>query len=236
MTRTNRVLIVLTSHDQVGDTGDRTGYYVPEAAHPWQVFRAAGFQVDLVSVRGGTPPQDGLDPADPVQRDFLADPGIAAQLADTRRPGDVDPADYAAVFYAGGHGTMWDFPDNPELARLGSEVHAAGGVVAAVCHGPAALVGLTLPDGTPLVRGRQVTGFSNAEEHAVGRAGVVPFLLEDRLTELGGHYRSAPNFQAHVVTDDRLVTGQNPASATGTAEAVVRVLTGPTAAAHAHQG
>ena len=221
---TRSVLIVLTSHRPLGDTGRETGFYVGEAAHPWKVFTDAGFTVDLVSVAGGVPPQDGQDADDPVQQQFLADERIAAQLADTRTPADVDPAAYDVVFYAGGHGTMWDFPDDTRLAAVARDVYEAGGVVAAVCHGPAGLVNVTLSDGTYLVEGRRVSAFTNEEEAAVGLTDVVPFLLQTRLEERGAKHSGAPNFAVHVVRDGRLVTGQNPASAAGVAEAVLEAL------------
>jgi putative intracellular protease/amidase len=188
------------------------------------VFTDAGLSVDLVSVAGGVPPQDGRDPDDPVQQEFLADERVAAQLADTRTPADVDPADYDVIFYAGGHGTMWDFPDDTRLATLARDVYEAGGVVAAVCHGPAGLVDVTLSDGTHLVEGRRVSAFTNEEEAAVGLTDVVPFLLQTRLEERGAKHSGAPNFAAHVVRDGRLVTGQNPASAAGVAEAALEAL------------
>ncbi len=221
---TQSALIVLTSHRTLGDTGRETGFYVGEAAHPWKVFTDAGLSVDLVSVAGGVPPQDGRDPDDPVQQEFLADERVAAQLADTRTPADVDPADYDVIFYAGGHGTMWDFPDDTRLATLARDVYEAGGVVAAVCHGPAGLVDVTLSDGTHLVEGRRVSAFTNEEEAAVGLTDVVPFLLQTRLEERGAKHSGAPNFAAHVVRDGRLVTGQNPASAAGVAEAALEAL------------
>jgi dienelactone hydrolase/putative intracellular protease/amidase len=221
---TDRVLLVLTSHDRLGDTGRGTGFYVPEAAHPWRVFADAGYQVDLVTVQGGRPPMDGLDAADPVQQAFLSDPRISDQLAATRRPDQVAAADYRAIFYVGGHGAMWDLPHDPALAALARDIYQAGGVVAAVCHGPAGLVDLTLSSGQYIVDGRNVAAFSNDEERAVGLTEVVPFLLADRLVERGARYSNAGNFQPHVVVDGRLVTGQNPASATGVAEAVVRTL------------
>jgi putative intracellular protease/amidase len=215
-----RALIALTSHDKLGDTGRGTGYYVGEAAEPWEVFRAAGVEVDLVSVAGGEPPVDGLDADDPTQRDFLATAGVT----DTRRAADVDPDGYDIVFFAGGHGTMWDFPDNPHLARIAATVYERGGVVAAVCHGPSALVDLKLSDGRHLVAGRRVAGFTNDEEAAVGLTEVVPFLLADRLTEAGAEHVPGPNFTEQVVADGRLVTGQNPQSARATAEAALRAL------------
>ncbi|MET8583009.1 type 1 glutamine amidotransferase domain-containing protein [Streptomyces collinus] len=224
MPRTQTVLIVVTSHAELGDTGRSTGYYMPEVAHPWRVFTEAGYRVDLASVRGGRPPASGTDLTDPVQKAFLDDPGMSAKLADTLRPEDVDPAGYDAVFFAGGHGTMWDFPGQPELSALARDVYEAGGVVAALCHGPAALVGVRLSDGRPLVEGRRLTAFSNAEEAAIGLTGVVPFALQTALEELGGKHEAAPEFTAHAVRDGRLVTGQNPASATDTALATVAAL------------
>ncbi|GIH89532.1 type 1 glutamine amidotransferase domain-containing protein [Planobispora siamensis] len=219
---TKRILTILTSHDRLGETGRSTGFYVSEAAHPWQVFRTAGFEVELASVAGGEPPQDGYDPADPVQKEFLEVYG--ERLRKTPRVADLDPAGYDAVFFAGGHGTMWDFPGDGDLAGFARSVYENGGVVAAVCHGPSALVNLTLSDGTHLVAGRRVAAFTNAEEEAVGLTGTVPFLLQDALTERGALHSSAPDFEPHVVRDGRLVTGQNPASATGAAEEVVAAL------------
>jgi putative intracellular protease/amidase len=224
MTRINKILIALTSHDRLGDTGRSTGFYLPEAAHPWKVFTDAGYDVDLVSVRGGKPPVDGADTSDPIQRAFLDDAKIAAQLAATPRPQDIDAADYDAILYVGGHGTMWDFPDDQALAGLARDIYEADGVVAAVCHGPAGLVNIALSDGTHLVDGKNVAAFTNGEEAAVGLTDVVPFLLQSALEERGAKHTGAPDFEAHVVVDGRLVTGQNPASATGVAEAVVKTL------------
>jgi len=217
-----RVLIALTSNHRLGETGRPTGFYASEAAQPWAVFTDAGYDVDLVSVQGGQPPVDGRDDGDPDQKAFFA--GYADALRDTPTPGQLDPARYRAIFFAGGHGTMWDFPADEGLARLGRAIYESGGVVAAVCHGPAALVNLRLSDGTPLVAGKRVAAFTNSEERAVGLDGVVPFLLADALVERGAEHVAAPNFVANVVRDGRLVTGQNPASARGVAEQVVRAL------------
>jgi putative intracellular protease/amidase len=215
-----RVLIALTSHGELGDTGRSTGFYVSEAAHPWAVFTDAGYQVDLVSVAGGRPPVDGQDDTDPDQRAFLA----AATLGTTHQPAELDAADYDAVFFAGGHGTMWDFPDATGLAQLAAGIYEGGGVVAAVCHGPSALVNLRLSDGSYLVDGKRVAAFTNQEEAAVGLTEVVPFLLADALTAHGAIHVPAPDFTEQVVVDGRLVTGQNPASARGCAEQVVKLL------------
>ncbi|WP_033442169.1 type 1 glutamine amidotransferase domain-containing protein [Saccharothrix sp. NRRL B-16314] len=228
MSEQKKILIALTSHERLGDTGRTTGFYLPEAAHPWRVFTEAGYEVDLVSVRGGNPPRDGVDPSDAVQTRFLADEVVAGKLAATPTPAEVDPGQYAAILFAGGHGTMWDFPDDSALAGVARDIYEAGGVVSAVCHGPAGLVNVTLSDGTPLVAGKRVAAFTNAEEQAVGLDKVVPFLLQSRLEERGAVHVPADNFAANVVVDDRLVTGQNPASATGVAEAVVRELASTT--------
>ncbi|MBB6344767.1 putative intracellular protease/amidase [Nonomuraea muscovyensis] len=216
---TRRVLIALTSHDDLGGLRS-TGYYVPEAAHPWKVFRDAGFEVDVASVRGGEPPQDGYDAGDPDQVAFLT----SGAADGTPRLAEVDGAAYDVVFYAGGHGTMWDFPQDPDVARVGREAYENGGVVAAVCHGPAALVNLTLSDGSHLVAGKRVAGFTNSEEKAAGAADVVPFLLADALKERGARHEGAGDWEPHVVVDGRLATGQNPASAAPLARRVVELL------------
>jgi putative intracellular protease/amidase len=216
---TNTILIGLTSHGDLGGLRS-TGYYLPEAAHPWRVFTDAGYTVEFASVAGGEPPVDGADLSDPVQKEFTEQ----VSLATTPTFGDLDPAGYDAVLFAGGHGAMWDFPSDPALASFARDLYERGGVVAAVCHGPAALAGLTLSDGTPLVAGKRVAAFTDSEETAVGLTEVVPFLLQSRLEELGAKHTGAADWQPHVVTDGRLVTGQNPASSTGVAEAVVAVL------------
>jgi putative intracellular protease/amidase len=223
-TTSKKILIVLTSHGDLGGTG-KTGFYFSEVAHPWHVFRRAGYQIDLVSPQGGEPPRDGVDVSDPIQQQLLDDPEMSRKLTETWRPDQVNPQDYAAIFYAGGHGTMWDFPDDAGLAGLARDIYEAGGVVAAVCHGAAGLLNITLSDGTYLVAGQEVSAFTNDEESAVGLTRVVPFLLQTALEERGAKHAGAANFQPHVSVADRLVTGQNPASATGVAEQIVMVLT-----------
>lgn len=219
-----KILIALTSHSELGNTGRKTGFYLPEAAHPYAVFTQAGYTVDFVSPLGGEPPVDGVDLNDPLQRAFWEDADVRAKLQNTLRPANVNPADYAAIFYAGGHGTMWDFPDNAELAAIAADIYEQEGVVAAVCHGPSALVNIKLSDGSYLVAGKTVSTFTNEEEAAVGLTEVVPFLLESRLRERGAQITKAPNFAAHTAVSDRLLTGQNPASATPLAEQVLAVL------------
>lgn len=224
MTRTNKILVVLTSHSQKGSTGQKTGAYLPELTHPHAAFRAAGYDVDFASVRGGEVPLDGVDRKDPVNAAFLDDAALVTKLHTSLSPAQIDADAYDAIFYAGGHGTMWDFRDEPTLAKVAARVYERGGVVGAVCHGPAALVNVTLSSGRPLVEGKRVAAFTNDEERAVGLAEVVPFLLADALVEKGATHVPAANWAEQVIVSDRLVTGQNPASAGGVAEAMVQVL------------
>jgi putative intracellular protease/amidase len=224
---TNTVLFALTSHDKLGDTGRSTGAYAPEIAHPAKEFTAAGWSAEFVSVDGGQPPLDGIKPDDDTTRAFLNDPDVRAKLASTRTADQLDPADYRIIYFVGGHGTMWDFPKASDLGELAGRIYAAGGVVAAVCHGPAGLLAVTTPDGTPLIAGRTVASFTNEEEAAVGLSGVVPFLLETALTEQGATHRKAPKFAEFAVADGRLVTGQNPASAAKVAQLALGALQTP---------
>lgn len=222
--QSKRVLIVLTSHDTLGDTGKETGFYLPEVTHPYKAFEKAGFEIDFVSPQGGKAPMIGVDLQDPLNKAFLDAPAKVAQVENTLTPAQVDPTRYDATFYAGGHGTMWDFPDNEQLVQIAATIYERGGVVGAVCHGPAGLVNIKLSDGTYLVAGKTVASFTNEEEAAVGLSEVVPFLLESSLIERGANHTKAGNFEAYVVVSDRLVTGQNPASATGVAEQMVKLL------------
>jgi putative intracellular protease/amidase len=217
---------VLTNHGELGATGRATGFFLSEATHPHKVFREAGYAVDFVSPKGGLAPMDGIDRNDAINAAFLADAALVAQTRRTTPIGDIDPTSYGAIFFSGGHGTMWDLPDNPEVKALIRSVYERGGVVAAVCHGPAALVDVQLSTGEFLVSGKKVSAFTDEEEVAVKLDTVVPFPLETSLRERGAQFVEAPNFEPMVAIDDRLVTGQNPASATGVAEAVVRLIEG----------
>ncbi|MBF2001641.1 MAG: type 1 glutamine amidotransferase domain-containing protein [Synechococcales cyanobacterium M58_A2018_015] len=218
------VLVVLTSHNTLGETGQDTGFYLPEVSHPVDVFDRAGLTVEYVSPKGGKAPMIGIDRADPLNAAFLDNPAKMAQIENTLHPSQVNPSAYAAMFYAGGHGTMWDFPKTPDLDRIAAHIYEQGGVVGAVCHGPAGLVNIQLTNGDYLVAGKVVACFTNEEEVAVELADVVPFLLEDKLIERGATVAKAPNFQEKVIVSDRLVTGQNPASAAGVAEQMVMLL------------
>ncbi len=218
-----RALIVLTSHGQLGNTGRKTGFYLSEVSHPYKVFTDAGLEVDFASPKGGAAPMDGVDRNDPTNAAFL-DGDALKRTQTTLKTSAVDPSRYQAVFLAGGHGTMWDLRADAGLQSLTAKIYDAGGVVGAVCHGPAGLVDVKLSDGSYLVAGKTVTSFTNEEEDAVELTAVVPFLLETALTAHGAKFVGAPKFKAHVVVSDRLVTGQNPASAAGVAEAIVKAL------------
>jgi len=218
------VLMVLTSHAQLGDTGKPTGFFLGEVTHPLEVFEKAGLTVELVSIKGGEPPVDGLDLDDPVNARYWNDPAFRAKLSATKRLADVNPTDYAGVYFSGGHGTMWDFPDDEAVQRAARELYEAGAPVGAVCHGPAALVNVKLSDGSYLVSGKEVSAFTNDEEEKVGLTKVVPFLLATKLEERGAKHRAAPDFEKQVVAGGNLVTGQNPASAAGVAEKMVEML------------
>lgn len=214
------VLMVLTSHGVKGASGEPTGFYLGEVTHPLAVFDAAGIAVEFASIQGGEPPVDGLDLDDATNARYWNDPRFREAIRSTARLDDMDPMKYSAVFYAGGHGAMWDFPVSPAVQQVTRALYEDGGVVAAVCHGPAALVNVTLSNGEHLVAGKRVSAFTDDEERAVKLDGVVPFLLASTLTERGARHQPAPNWTAQVVVDGRLVTGQNPQSATGTAQAV----------------
>ncbi|WP_069707189.1 type 1 glutamine amidotransferase domain-containing protein [Burkholderia seminalis] len=218
------VLFVLTSHATKGSTGEPTGFYLGEVTHPLAELDAAGIPVEFASILGGEPPVDGLDLTDKVNARYWNDSAFRDALRHTQRLGDVDASKYAAVYFAGGHGAMWDFPGNPDVQKVTRAVYEAGGVVGAVCHGPAALVDVTLGDGTYLVAGKNLSAFTDEEERAVQLDRVVPFLLASTLTQRGAHHHPVPNWTAKVVVDGRLVTGQNPQSASGVGAAIRYLL------------
>lgn len=221
--------MVLTSHDRLGDTGRKTGFWLEEFAAPYYVLREAGARITLASPAGGQPPLDPKSDEPDAQTDatrrFAADDAARAQLAATRKLDELSAADFDAVFYPGGHGPLWDLAESRHSVGLIEAMLAAGKPVAAVCHAPGVLRHAKAPDGTPRVAARQVTGFSNAEEAAVQLTAVVPFLVEDELKRLGASYSAAPQpFAEHVVRDGLLITGQNPASSAGAARALLAAL------------
>ncbi len=223
-----KALIVVTSHGKMGDTGKQTGYYLPEVAHPYAALIEKGIQVDVASPQGGKAPVDpkSIDLKDPINKAMWETKATRAKLDNTLKLSELDPAQYGAIIFAGGHGTMWDFADDKDIQRLSRQIYEKnGGVVAAVCHGPAALVNVTLSNGQPLVKGKNVAAFSNDEEAAAGLTKVMPFLLETALIEKGANYSKAALWAKHVMVDGHLVTGQNPASAKGVGEEVGKLLT-----------
>lgn len=212
-----RVLMIVTSNARMGEAGKETGLYLPELAHPYEVLRTAGHTVVIASPRGGEAP---IDP-NSLSEDLK---GYVPLTRNTIALAEVQPEEYDAFLVVGGHGTMWDLPDDRHVQRILPEALDAGKVVGAVCHGPAALTRLKGKDGRSLLAGKRVTGFTNDEEAAVGLTQTMPFLLEDALRRAGGSYVKAGNWQANVVTDKNLVTGQNPASARGVGEAMARLM------------
>lgn len=219
-----KILFVVTNHEDLGNTGRKTGFYLSEVTHPHRVLTEAGYKIDFVSPRGGKAPMDGVKLEDPINTAFLDNQERMREIEKTLRPDQINPRDYAAIFYAGGHGTMWDFPDNRELARIANAIYERGGVVAAVCHGPAGLLDVKLSNGKYLVEGKTVASFTNEEETARELHQVVPFLLESKLIERGAKFSKVGMWQPLVVVSERLVTGQNPASAEGVGKAIVKLL------------
>ncbi len=217
-----RILMVLTSHDRLGDTGEQTGFWLEEFAAPYYAFKDAGVELTLASPKGGRPPRDPKSTQDDFVTDatrrFDADPAAQAALDATLPLEEVDMDDHAALFFPGGHGPLWDLAEDSASVELIQDFLAMDRPVAAVCHAPAALLMAKNREGSPIVADRRVTGFSNTEEEAVGLTEVVPFLLEDRLRELGGLYEKGDDWQSYVVEDGPLITGQNPASSEATAK------------------
>jgi len=228
-----KILMVLTSHDQLGNTGRKTGFWLEEFAAPYFVFRDAGVQLTLASPKGGQPPIDPKSDAPENQTDAMArfkrDPAAQRALSQTIKLADVKAEDYDSIFYVGGHGPMWDLVDNPLSIALIEAFYNSGKPVAAVCHSPAVFHKVTYK-GAPLVKGKRVTGFTNGEEAAVQLTHVVPFLVEDELKRVGGLYEKAADWQPFSIIDGRLITGQNPASSTSAARALLNVLTAKKAA------
>ena len=222
------ILVVLTSHDQLGDTGRKTGFWLEELAAPYYAFHDAGATLTLASPRGGQPPLDPKSDEPDAQtegtRRFQSDADAMKALANTRKLSEVAIGEFDAVFYPGGHGPLWDLAEDPASIGLIEAAVRAGKPVGAVCHAPGVLRHAEGVDGKPLVAGKRVTGFSNSEEEAVGLTEVVPFLVEDVLKANGGHYSQGADWASHVQTDGLLVTGQNPASSADAAKALLSLL------------
>ncbi|WP_296143678.1 type 1 glutamine amidotransferase domain-containing protein [uncultured Flavobacterium sp.] len=218
-----KILFVVSSHDKKGETGEKTGYYLGEVSHAWEVLKE-DYTIDFVSPEGGKPPVDGFDLSDAVNKKFWEDAVYHNKIDHSMKPSEVNPNDYVAIYYAGGHGAMWDFADNAEIAQIATKIYENNGVVGAVCHGPAGLVNIKLSNGKYLVDGKKVNAFTNEEEVAVKLEKVVPFALETKLIERGAKFEKSGLWQEHVTVDGRLITGQNPQSAKGVGEAILKEL------------
>jgi putative intracellular protease/amidase len=222
------ILMILTSHDKLGNTGHKTGFWLEEFAAPYYVFKDSGAAVTLASPKGGQPPLDPKSSAPDAQTDatrrFAKDELAQNALAATMPLAQISVGEFDAVFYPGGHGPLWDLAEDTSSIKLIEHALLAGKPVAAVCHAPGVLRHVKAPDGTSIVYGKRVTGFSNTEEEAVGLTKIVPFLAEDMLRDNGGQYEKGPDWGVHVVTDGLLITGQNPASSEQAAVAVVELL------------
>lgn len=231
-----KILMVLTSHDTLGNTGRKTGFWLEEFAAPYFVFRDAGVELTLASPKGGQPPIDPKSDLPENQTEamerFKKDEVAKKALSQTKKLRDMRSTDFDSIFYVGGHGPMWDLVDNPDSIKLIEAFYNSGKPVAAVCHAPGVLHKV-MYQGAPLVKGKRVTGFANSEEEAVQMTKVVPFLVEDELKRLGGLYEKVPDWQSLSIVDGRLVTGQNPASSTASAQDLVKLLSSPQFASRA---
>lgn len=207
-----KILFVVTSHSELGNTGRKTGFYFSEVAHPYFVL-SRDYEIDFVSPLGGVAPSEGYDPADPISKSLNDSPVFQNKISHTMKPSEVVPSDYVAIYYAGGHGVMWDFPDNTELADICAKIYEAGGVVAAVCHGPAGLINVKLSDGSFLIDNKRLNSFTNTEEALVEMSDIVPFPLQTKLIEQGCTFELRKPWTNFTVADGRLLTGQNPMSA-----------------------
>ncbi|PWF48989.1 type 1 glutamine amidotransferase domain-containing protein [Massilia glaciei] len=222
------ILMVLTSHDRLGDTGKKTGFWLEEFAAPFYIFKDADAHITLASPKGGQPPldpkSDEPDAQTEATRRFKQDPAAQQALAATVTLSSVSADDFDAVFYPGGHGPLWDLAADPVSIKLIETMYKAGKPVAAVCHAPGVLRDTKAPDGAPLVQGKHVTGFTNTEEAAAQLTDIVPFLVEDMLVKNGGKYAKGPDWQPYVLVDGTLITGQNPASSAPAAELLLKQL------------
>jgi putative intracellular protease/amidase len=224
---TKRVIFVLTSHDQLGDTGKKTGWHLSEVSHPYKILKNAGCDITFASPDGGPAPMDpsSKDLNDPINREFVEDPMVQAALQNTLAGEEIVASGVDGIYFAGGHGTMWDLPHSPHLAAATAAIYDAGGVVGAICHGPAGLLNARLKNGNLLIDGKDLTSFSDAEERGMELDNVVPFLLESELKSRGGRYSCASPGEEKVIVSERLVTGQNPASADGLGKRILELLT-----------
>lgn len=219
-----KVLFVLSSASELGTTGIPTGYFHSEAAQAYAPIADAGYEIDFVSPKGGKPPVEATDLKDPINRKFLRDPKITNKLFNSYRPEEINADDYAAIYYVGGHGTTYDFWNNPALDKIALKIWNNGGILSAVCHGPIGFFNLRSPNGEYVVKGKHLVVFTDTEEEKFGAQDVMPFSVAQEIEKRGGILERADDWQQKVVVDGRLITGQNPASAKGVGAAIVEAL------------
>jgi putative intracellular protease/amidase len=220
----NKILIVLTSQSTIGNTNQKTGAYLSEFTHPHEQFVRAGFEVDFASPLGGKAPLDGINLQDSINKTFMENPQNLHKIQNTIPLNQIKAQDYKAIYLSGGHGTVWDFPDNLDLQKMVAEIYQNGGVIGAVCHGVSGLVNVKLENGKNLVDGKNLNSFTNEEEIAVNHQNDVPFMLETRLIENGAIFHKSPNFESHCEVEGNLITGQNPQSAKLVGQKMLEVI------------
>ncbi|MCD9574070.1 DJ-1/PfpI family protein [Flavobacterium sp. SCIV07] len=218
-----KILFVVTNHEKKGNTGEKTGFYLSEVTHPWDVLTSAGYEIDFVSPKGGKAPVEGFNLSDSTNKKFWLDSKYREKIENTLNPQSINPEDYAAIHFAGGHGAMWDLSNNKQLTAIASKIYENNGIISAVSHGPAGLLNIKL-DGKYLVDGKKINAFTNEEETAVKLDKAAPFLLESKLIERGAIFEKSGLWQTHVTVDQRLVTGQNPQSAKAVGKALLQQL------------
>lgn len=235
---TMKILMVLTSHSELGDTGKKTGFWVEEFAAPYYVLADDGAVITIASPAGGQPPVDpkseNADAQTTATKRFYKDAEVIDKVANSLKLSDINAADYDAVFYPGGHGPLWDLADDKNSVQLIEDFYNTQKPIAFVCHAPAALIKVKAENGHPLVKGKKVTGFSDTEEEAVGLTNVVPFLLEDELKKLGAHYSKGADWDSYTQHDGLLITGQNPGSSEAVAKLLLKTLTGEKELSHSN--
>lgn len=220
-----KILFVVTNHVKKGNTGEKTGFYLSEVTHPWDILVNAGYEVDFVSPKGGKAPVEGFNLSDSTNKKFWLDAEYRQKIENTLKPENIAPENYVAIHFAGGHGAMWDLPNNKQLTAIASKIYKNNGIISAVSHGPAGLLNIKLTDDKYLVDGKKINAFTNEEETAVKLDKAAPFLLESKLIERGAIFEKSGLWQTHVTVDERLVTGQNPQSARAVGEALLEQLT-----------
>ena len=222
----SKVLLVLTSHDKLGNTGKKTGFWLPELTHPYYELIKEGFSVDIASPQGGMAPvdQNSFEEKDNYNQRFLNDSTLMAKVMRTIPLSKIAPKDYEAIIFSGGSGAMWDFPKNPEVNRISKAIYENGGVVSAICHGVAALADIKLSNGKYLIDGKKYSSFTREEEKMINQLDIIPFVIEDKLNSRGGKHIYGKAWKENVIVDGRLVTGQNPASAKKTTQKVISII------------